>query len=113
MKSAELSIHIKILSLLRFLLINTMMCKYFQIFNNDLIHYIINDIWGLKYDGNLAKVIADAGIPCSLMHNRKESDYTDYIQNVLEYFQIFNNDLIHYIISPFRISQPAILQFIY
>ncbi|MCI8775172.1 MAG: dihydropteroate synthase [Lachnospiraceae bacterium] len=45
---------------------------------------MINDIWGLKYDGNLAKVIADAGIPCSLMHNRKESDYTDYIQNVLE-----------------------------
>lgn len=45
---------------------------------------MINDIWGLKYDGNLAKVIADAGIPCSLMHNRKNPDYTDYIQNVLE-----------------------------
>lgn len=45
---------------------------------------MINDIWGLKYDGNLAKVIADAGIPCSLTHNRKESGYTDFIQNVLE-----------------------------
>lgn len=45
---------------------------------------MINDIWGLKYDGNLAKVIADAGIPCILMHNRKEPDYTDFIQNVLE-----------------------------
>lgn len=45
---------------------------------------MINDVWGLKYDGKLAKVIADAGIPCILMHNRKEVDYTDYIQNVLE-----------------------------
>lgn len=45
---------------------------------------MINDIWGLKYDGNLAKVVADAGIPCILMHNRKAPDYTDYMQNVLE-----------------------------
>ncbi len=45
---------------------------------------MINDVWGFKYDGNLAKVTADAGIPCILMHNRKEADYTDYIQNVLE-----------------------------
>ena len=45
---------------------------------------MINDIWGFKYDGNLAKVVADAGIPCILTHNRKESVYTDYIQNVLE-----------------------------
>lgn len=45
---------------------------------------MINDIWGLKYDGNLAKIVADAGIPCILMHNRKKPDYTDYIQNVLE-----------------------------
>ena len=31
---------------------------------------MINDIWGLKYDGNLAKIIADAGVSCTLMHNR-------------------------------------------
>ncbi len=45
---------------------------------------VINDIWGLKYDGNLAGLIADAGIPCILMHNRQKPDYTSYMQNVLE-----------------------------
>lgn len=44
---------------------------------------MINDIWGLKYDGNLAKLIADAGISCTLMHNRKEADYQDYMQDIL------------------------------
>lgn len=44
---------------------------------------MINDIWGLKYDGNLAKLIADAGISCTLMHNRKEADYKDYMQDIL------------------------------
>ena len=45
---------------------------------------LINDVWGFKYDGNLAKIVADACISCILMHNRKEPDYTDYMQNVLE-----------------------------
>lgn len=45
---------------------------------------MINDIWGLKYDGNLAKLISDAGISCTLMHNRKEADYQDCMQNILE-----------------------------
>lgn len=33
---------------------------------------LINDIWGLKWEGNMAKVIAKAGVPCCLMHNRRE-----------------------------------------
>lgn len=44
---------------------------------------MINDISGLRYDGNLAKVIAEAAIPCCLAHNRKEAGYTDFIQDVL------------------------------
>lgn len=44
---------------------------------------LINDIWGLKYDEKLAGVIAESGLPCCLMHNRKEPDYTDYLQDVL------------------------------
>lgn len=44
---------------------------------------LINDIWGLKYDENLAGVIAESGLPCCLMHNRKEPDYMDYLQDVL------------------------------
>lgn len=44
---------------------------------------LINDIWGLKADENIAKIIADADISCCLMHNRKEAVYGDYIQDVL------------------------------
>lgn len=42
---------------------------------------LINDIWGLKYDDKIAGVIAKSGLPCCLMHNRKEPDYTDFVQD--------------------------------
>lgn len=45
---------------------------------------LINDIWGLKYDPMMAGVIAKAGIPCCLMHNRKEAVYDRYMEEVLE-----------------------------
>lgn len=45
---------------------------------------MINDIWGLKYDDRLADVIARAQVPCCLMHNRKEPDYHNYMEDVLE-----------------------------
>ena len=45
---------------------------------------LINDIWGLKYDSNMAKVIADADVPCVLMHNRDNTDYTDFIKDTLD-----------------------------
>ena len=44
---------------------------------------LINDIWGLKYDPELAKVIADAKVPCCLMHNRREAVYDKYMEGVL------------------------------
>lgn len=44
---------------------------------------MINDVSGLRYDGNLAKVIADADIPCCLAHSRREANYTDFMQDVL------------------------------
>ena len=34
---------------------------------------LINDIWGLKYDAEMAGVIAAGGVPCCLMHNRKKT----------------------------------------
>ncbi|MCP1102818.1 dihydropteroate synthase [Aequitasia blattaphilus] len=45
---------------------------------------LINDIWGLKYDAQMAKVIADCDLPCCLMHNRniEEQSYTDFLQDV-------------------------------
>ena len=44
---------------------------------------LLNDIWGLKWDGTMAKVIAEAGIPCCLMHNRKDTNYQNLIEDVL------------------------------
>ena len=44
---------------------------------------LLNDIWGLKWDGTMAKVIADAGIACCLMHNRRENVYNDLVEDVL------------------------------
>ena len=44
---------------------------------------LINDIWGLKYDSEMASVIADAKIPCCIMHNRKEPIYTSFIKDMI------------------------------
>ncbi len=43
---------------------------------------LINDIWGLKYDDKMAKVIADSGVSCCLMHNRKEANYQNFMLEV-------------------------------
>ena len=44
---------------------------------------LINDIWGLKYDPDMADVIAQAGVPCCLMHNRNQAIYDQYLSDVL------------------------------
>lgn len=44
---------------------------------------LINDVWGLKYDGGMAKTIAGSGLPCCLMHNRKDTDYRDFVRDVV------------------------------
>lgn len=43
---------------------------------------LINDIWGLKYDERMAEVIAGAGVPCCLMHNRQEASYGNFMQDI-------------------------------
>ncbi len=43
---------------------------------------LINDIWGLKYDRDMAGVIARSGLPCCLMHNRKEAVYKNFMEDV-------------------------------
>ena len=45
---------------------------------------LVNDIWGLKYDKRMADVIAQAKLPCCLMHNRQTAEYTDYLPEVLD-----------------------------
>ena len=48
----------------------------------------INDIWGLKYDSDMAKVIAKSGLPCCLMHNRNNGTikdfWSEYIKEIKE-----------------------------
>lgn len=36
---------------------------------------LINDVWGLKREEAMAQVIARAGVPCCLMHNRESPRY--------------------------------------
>ncbi|MBQ8816403.1 MAG: dihydropteroate synthase [Lachnospiraceae bacterium] len=49
---------------------------------------LINDIWGLTYDeGQMAKVIAETGAACCLMHNRKEAVYRDFLVDVMRDLQ--------------------------
>lgn len=44
---------------------------------------LINDIWGLKADPEMGRVIARSGAACCLMHNRDNTDYQDYMPEVL------------------------------
>lgn len=43
---------------------------------------LINDILGLKYDDDMAAVIAGSGLPCCIMHNRNNTDYSDFIKDL-------------------------------
>ncbi len=50
---------------------------------------LVNDIWGLKYDGDIAKVIADNDVACCLMHNRDmaKNPYNNLLADVLNDLQ--------------------------
>ncbi|MBU5595520.1 dihydropteroate synthase [Amphibacillus sp. MSJ-3] len=43
---------------------------------------IINDIWGAKFDPEIARVASDYQVPIVLMHNRKESVYKNFIEDM-------------------------------
>ena len=44
---------------------------------------LINDIWGFKWDDQMAPLCAKYQIPVCLMHNRKEAVYNDFIADVI------------------------------
>ena len=44
---------------------------------------LINDIWGLKYDGKMGEVIARNGLSVCIMHNRREPNYVNFTEDVL------------------------------
>lgn len=43
---------------------------------------MVNDIWGLWYDKDMARVIAESNASCCLMHNREEANYSDFMEDV-------------------------------
>lgn len=45
---------------------------------------LVNDIWGLKYDEKMAEVIAKYQAACCLMHNRNNTEYNNFIEDVLD-----------------------------
>lgn len=44
---------------------------------------IINDIWGAKYDKNMAHVAAYYDVPIILMHNRDEPNYNELMDDII------------------------------
>ena len=44
---------------------------------------MVNDIWGLKYDSRIGELIAEYQVPCCLMHNRANTDYDDFMTDIL------------------------------
>jgi len=48
---------------------------------------IVNDVWGLQRDPDMARVVAEHGAPVIIMHNRDAADPTiDIIKDVDEFF---------------------------
>ncbi len=51
---------------------------------------LVNDIWGLKSDADLAGIIAHTGVCCCLMHNRsqvQEHPYGDFMKDLISDLQ--------------------------
>ena len=43
---------------------------------------LVNDVWGLKRDDEIANVIAQAKVACCLMHNRTNTEYVHFMQDM-------------------------------
>lgn len=48
---------------------------------------LINDVWGFKRDPHLAQVAKKYDLPCCLMHNRENRNYTNFLDDVLSDLQ--------------------------
>lgn len=44
---------------------------------------LVNDIWGLKYDPDMAKLIANTNVACCIMHNRDNTNYECFMEEML------------------------------
>ena len=43
---------------------------------------IVNDVWGLQRDPDMARVVADHGVPVIAMHNRERADAPDIMADI-------------------------------
>lgn len=43
---------------------------------------LVNDIWGLKYDASMADIIKQYGVPVCIMHNRNNTNYKNFMEDV-------------------------------
>ncbi len=48
--------------------------------------HILNDIWGLQYDPEIAAVAAQYKVPVVIMHNQKEEKYGDIMEDIKAFF---------------------------
>lgn len=48
---------------------------------------LINDVWGLKYDPEIAAVAAETGAPLILMHNQPRREYADLLPDIFASLQ--------------------------
>lgn len=48
--------------------------------------HILNDIWGLKYDKDMAAVATKYDVPVIIMHNQNGTDYDDIIDDMKAFF---------------------------
>lgn len=64
---------------------------------------LINDIWGLRGDPEMAEVIAKGNVACCLMHNRKEADYHEFLHDMLNDFSETLRNAVQADISPKKI----------
>lgn len=45
---------------------------------------LVNDIWGLKYDEKMPSVIAKHNCPCCLMHNKNNTEYKNFVDEMIK-----------------------------
>ncbi len=45
---------------------------------------MVNDVWGLKFDPDMAKVIAENDVPVCIMHNSYTNEYVSLIDDIKE-----------------------------
>jgi dihydropteroate synthase len=48
---------------------------------------IANDVWGLQRDPDMARVVADHGVPVIVMHNREKADAPDVMADLHSFFE--------------------------